>query len=69
MSYNFDLLGVNTTGATPFWRAAYGTDVPAMQLLLKYGADHTDRRRRKPAGGRQRGDDAPAEDDGEVKDP
>ena len=22
MSYNFDLLGVNTTGATPFWRAA-----------------------------------------------
>ena len=27
MSYNFDLLGVNTTGATPFWRAAYGTDV------------------------------------------
>ena len=39
MSYNFDLLGVNTTGATPFWRAAYGTDVPAMKLLVKYGAD------------------------------
>jgi ankyrin repeat protein len=67
MSYNFDLLGVNTTGATPFWRAAYGTDVPAMRLLLKYGADHTIATR-KPAG-RQRGDDAPAEDDGEVKDP
>ena len=39
MSYNFDLLGVNTTGATPFWRAAYGTDVDAMKLLMKYGAD------------------------------
>ena len=68
MSYNFDLLGVNTAGATPFWRAAYGTDVPAMRLLLKYGADYTIATR-KPAGGRQRGDDAPAEDDGEVKDP
>ncbi len=41
MSYNFDLLGVNTIGATPFWRAAYGTDVPAMKLLVKYGADIT----------------------------
>jgi ankyrin repeat protein len=39
MSFNFDLLGVNTTGATPFWRAAYGTDVDAMKLLMKYGAD------------------------------
>jgi ankyrin repeat protein len=39
MSYNFDLLGINTAGATPFWRAAYGTDVPAMKLLIKYHAD------------------------------
>lgn len=39
MSYNFDLLGVNTIGATAFWRAAYGLDVPAMKLLVKYGAD------------------------------
>ena len=67
MSYNFDLLGVNTTGATPFWRAAYGTDVPAMRLLLKYGADPSIATK-KPAG-RQRGDDAPSDDDGEVKDP
>jgi ankyrin repeat protein len=67
MSYNFDLLGVNTTGATPFWRAAYATDVPAMKLLLRYGADHKIATK-KPAG-RQRGDDAPAEDDGEVRDP
>jgi ankyrin repeat protein len=69
MSYNFDLLGVNTTGASPFWRAAYGTDVPAMRLLVQYGADHT-----VPTiktGGRQRGDDAPAEDEGgeERRDP
>jgi hypothetical protein len=62
MSYNFDLLGVNTTGATPFWRAAYGLDVPAMKLLVKHGADHKIPTT-KPAG-RQRGDDAPAEDEG-----
>ena len=30
---------VDTQGATAFWRAAYATDVPAMQLLVKYGAD------------------------------
>ena len=68
MSYNFDLLGVNTTGATPFWRAAYGTDVPAMKLLVKYGADPKIPTL-KPAG-RQRGDDAPAEEEGgAAKDP
>lgn len=38
-SYNFDLLGVNFRGATPFWRAAYATDVPAMRLLIEGGAD------------------------------
>ena len=65
MSYNFDLLGVNTTGATPFWRAAYGTDVPAMKLLMKYGADPKIPTT-KPAG-RQRGDDAPVEDDSANK--
>lgn len=57
MSYNFDLLGVNTEGATPFWRATYGLDLPAMKLLLKYGADATIATK-KPAG-RLRGDDAP----------
>ena len=41
MSYNFDLVGVNTQGATPFWRAAYALDLPAMRLLKQYGADHT----------------------------
>jgi uncharacterized protein len=38
-TYNRDLLGVDRTGATPFWLAAYSLDVPAMKLLLKYGAD------------------------------
>ena len=65
MSYNFDLLGVNTQGATPFWRAAYGLDVPAMRLLVTYGADPKVPTT-KPAG-RQRGDDAPAEEDTTAK--
>jgi ankyrin repeat protein len=29
----------NVTGSTAFWRAAYGTDVDAMKMLVKYGAD------------------------------
>jgi len=37
--YNFDRSGLDETGATPFWRAAYGSDVPAMRLLKSYGAD------------------------------
>jgi ankyrin repeat protein len=68
MSYNFDLLGVNTAGASPFWRAAYGTDVPAMRLLVKYGADPKVPTKRPP-GGRQRGDDAPVEEDSIAGDP
>ncbi len=38
-SYNFDVLGIDSWGATPFWRAAYGADVEAMKLLVAYGAD------------------------------
>ena len=37
--YNFDLSGVDETGATPFWRAAYASDVAAMRLLAAHGAD------------------------------
>jgi len=59
MSYNFDLLGVNTVGATPFWRAAYGLDVPAMKLLVQYKADPTIPTI-KPVG-RLPGDEAPEE--------
>jgi ankyrin repeat protein len=39
MSFNFDLLDVDTMGATPFWRAAYALDVEAMRLLVAHGAD------------------------------
>ena len=37
--YDFDQSGVDETGSTPFWRAAYASDVDAMKLMLKYGAD------------------------------
>ena len=38
-TYNRDNLGVDFTGATPFFRAAHATDVAAMKLLLAAGAD------------------------------
>ncbi len=38
-AYNAGRMGVDFTGATPFWRAAYSLDVPAMKLLVEYGAD------------------------------
>ena len=37
--YNFDQSGVDEIGATPFWRAAYASDVVAMRLLVSRGAD------------------------------
>ncbi len=37
--YSFDLSGVDEGGATPFWRAAYASDVAAMKLLVSRGAD------------------------------
>ena len=37
--YNFDLLRVEESGATPFWRAAYASDIAAMTLLVAAGAD------------------------------
>ncbi len=42
MEYTFGVLraaGIDYTGATPFWRAAYALDVDAMRLLKEYGAD------------------------------
>lgn len=62
MSYNFDLLGVDTGGATPFWRAAYALDVPAMQLLLAHGADPGIPTRKPPE--RRRRGDAPEDPSG-----
>jgi ankyrin repeat protein len=38
-TYNRDNLRVDFSGATPFWRAAYATDLAAMKLLLANGAD------------------------------
>jgi ankyrin repeat protein len=38
-AYNTGRMGVDFVGATPFWRAAYSLDVPAMRLLVRYGAD------------------------------
>ena len=57
MSYNFERL-MNTTGATPFWRAAYATDVSAMRLLIAHGADPDIPTQKMPVGrfGRQQED-------------
>jgi ankyrin repeat protein len=60
--YSFDLSGVDETGATPFWRAAYASDVEAMKLLVQYGADPNIRT--KKIAGRGRFGDV----DREVKD-
>ena len=62
--YNFPLLGVDEIGATPFWRAAYASDVEAMKLLVSRGADPNiptlkpaGRPRTGDAGGRETIDD------------
>jgi ankyrin repeat protein len=46
--YDFDQSGVDETGATPFFRAAYAADVDGMKLLVKYGADPDIRTMRTP---------------------
>jgi ankyrin repeat protein len=57
--YDFDQSGVDETGATPFWRAAYSSDIDAMKLLVKWGADPTIPTIRTP--GRPRTGDATRE--------
>ncbi|HEY7690579.1 MAG TPA: ankyrin repeat domain-containing protein, partial [Dongiaceae bacterium] len=37
--YNFELLRTDDSGATAFWRAAWGADIAAMKMLVEYGAD------------------------------
>ena len=54
--YHFDQSGVDESGATVFWRAAYADDVEAMKLLVKYGADYNIPTQRTP--GRPRLGDA-----------
>jgi len=39
MEYTFSHLGIDATGATAFWRATHALDVPAMRLLVEFGAD------------------------------
>ena len=56
-TYNRDLLGVDRTGATPFWRAAYALDIEAMRLLLAYGADPNVPTIKVPQRRRRGGDD------------
>ncbi len=57
MSYNH-CCSESVDGATPFWRAAYATDVAAMRLLAAHGADpHVPTRAPKPR--RRREGDAP----------
>ena len=38
-SFTNDYTWVDTGGATPFWRAAQSSDIPAMKLLMAHGAD------------------------------
>jgi uncharacterized protein len=63
--YNFDLAGVDEVGATPFWRAAFAGDVPAMQLLFEHGADPNISTMR-PAGRRPLGDAGAARETKDV---
>ena len=62
--YNFDLSGVDEIGATPFWRAASASDIEAMKMLVKYGADPSIPTT-KPAG-RPRVGDAGVREGGDV---
>lgn len=39
MEYTFSRLGLDSWGATPFFRAAHALDLDAMKLLLAHGAD------------------------------
>src|SRR5207244_2903906 len=50
--YSFDLSGVDEIGATPFWRAAYASDVPATRRAARQarGGEVTQRRRARRAG-------------------
>ena len=63
--YNFDLAGVDEIGATPFWRAAFAGDVPAMSLLFERGADPNIYTMR-PAGRRPLGDSGAARESKDV---
>ena len=64
--YGLNKMGIDLTGATPFWRAAFAEDVSAMKLLAAYGADpniptrwpEVGMRERRQQDGRQQEDSA-----------
>ena len=62
-AYNFDLLGVNFSGATPFWRAAKALDIPAMRMLVDAGADPHMPTKKAPERRRRSSDDDDEEED------
>jgi ankyrin repeat protein len=63
-SFNF-CCSISVDGATAFWRAAYGTDVEAMKLLVAYGADpNIPTRAPAPRARRGGGGNAPADQSG-----
>ena len=60
-AYNAGRMGVDFSGATPFWRAAYSLDVTAMRALVEAGADPNIRTKKPPQ--RRRDDDDEEEED------
>ena len=64
--YGLTKLGVDLTGATPFWRAVFAQDLEAMRLLVAHGADphlptrwpEVGMRERRQQDGRQQEDSA-----------
>jgi ankyrin repeat protein len=61
--------GRSALGATPFWRASYGTDVTAMRLLVSYGADPSVATTKGPARPRMAPTDTVPSDEPEELDP
>ena len=64
--YGLTKMGIDLTGATPFWRAAFAQDLEAMRLLVAHGADpdiptrwpEVGMRERRQQDGRQQEDSA-----------
>jgi len=64
--YGLNKMGIDLTGATPFWRAAFAQDIAAMKMLAAHGADpniptrwpEVGMRERRQQDGRQQEDSA-----------
>ncbi len=68
-AYNAGRMGVDFSGATPFWRAAYATDVAAMRLLVKHGADPNIRTTKPASRARRPSSSTPQDSTAEEEDP